>query len=154
MFPSFTKRWWGSLDYPLYLPLHNLQMSIQHCHRGKSYDWQCSVIKMMRLVIVDYWRVTQTHQIDNYIILSDDYRRYSYSPDSAVEDSGRPSMSSTLPLPRSFMITMMTRMTMILISWFPFKSSSGPDRALLPMKTTVGTRFSFVKIAINFHNNA
>lgn len=28
-------------------------------------------------------------------------RRYSYSPDSAVEDSARPSMSSTLPLPRS-----------------------------------------------------
>ena len=108
MFPPLTKRWWGSLDYPLYLPLHNLQMSIQHCPRGKSYDWQCSVIKMMRLLIVDYWRVTQTHQIDNTIILSDDYRRYSYSPDSAVEDSGRPSMSSTLPLPRSFMITMMT----------------------------------------------
>ena len=48
-------------------------------------------------------------------VYHDDYRRYSYSPDSAVEDSARPSMSSTLPLPRSLMMTMMMTTVMMTV---------------------------------------
>ena len=117
--PPLTKRWSASLDFRLYLPLHNPLMSIQHCPRGKHvWLWLFDRYNLVDERVHIYWYQISLDDDRQYSLSPDfitrkylnvpekifhDYRRYSYSPDSAVEDSARPSMSSTLPLPRSLL---------------------------------------------------
>ena len=54
-------------------------------------------------------------------------RRFSYSPDSAVDDSFRPSLSSTLPFPRS--PSNQTSITKVQLLYLPFPNQTSFPRA-------------------------
>ena len=145
-------------------------MSIRHCLRGIHID-QLASGQWWQLVDGGDKKMFDNLAGDTHTSYSGDThthhthwqpcRRYSYSPDSAVEDSARPSMSSTLPLPRSWSSSLPS--CQLSVWWFSCYDSyqlsdgfhsSGPDRAPLPMKTTVGTRFTFINmiISIIYHN--
>ena len=64
--------------------------NVRPCRRS-SYSYSLTTLQALLILILIL-----------ILVLIFLLRRYSYSPDSAVEDSARPSMSSTLPLPRSW----------------------------------------------------